>query len=138
MVTSFMLFSWNKENLLLKLLSTNELVPQIKLHPKSCQYLLQITLNQTTLFSSQLIWVMSISTVNWQLPQCSILEYELNMSFNTSLPSSYQRVALEDHAVLQHGMIYKILLSDKDTDTISSMLNPIRNNKISMKLTKQI
>ena len=84
---------------------------------------------------------MSISTVNWQLPQCSILEYELNMSFNTSLPSSYQRVALEDHAVLQHdplGMIYKILLSDKDTDTISSMLNPIRNNKISMKLTKQI
>ena len=81
---------------------------------------------------------MSISTVNWQLPQCSILEYELNMSFNTSLPSSYQRVALEDHAVLQHGMIYKILLSDKDTDTISSMQNPIRNNEISMTLTKQI
>ena len=82
---------------------------------------------------------MSISTVNWQLPQCSILEYELNMSFNSSfnasLPSSYQRVALEDHAVLQHGqfgMIYKILLNDRDSDTKSSMLNPIRNNEISM------
>ena len=39
---------------------------------------------------------MSISTVNWQLPQCSILEYELNMSFNSSfnasLSSSYQTV----------------------------------------------
>ena len=81
---------------------------------------------------------MSISTVNWQLPQCSILEYELNMSFNTSLPSSYQRVALEDHVEAHFGMIYKILLSDRDTDTISSMLNPIRNNEISMALKEQI
>ena len=66
---------------------------------------------------------MSISTVNWQLPQCSILEYELKMSFNSSfnasLPSSYQRVALEDHAVLHHeqfGMIYKILGNITDTN----------------------
>ena len=80
---------------------------------------------------------MSISTVNWQLPQCSILEYELNMSFNTSLPSSYQRVALEDHGEAHFGMIYKILLSDRDTDTISSLLNPIRYNEISMALKDQ-
>jgi len=38
-------------------------------------------------------------------PQCFV--EELNMSFNSSLPSSYQRVALEDHSIFQHEHFLK-------------------------------